>query len=475
MKLSERLASLPPPLAVAGARALLARELTASRRKLVVVDDDPTGTQTVHGVRVYMDWSVKTLTAALRDSPQLFYLSTNSRSLSRAEAEALARGLGRNLKEASAQAGVELVLASRSDSTLRGHFPHEVTALADGVGAAIDGILIVPAFFEAGRYTIDDIHWVAGGAAGSAPDELVPAAETEFARDPDFGFYHSNLKEWVEEKSGGRWPAAEVATIPLAALRSAGVDSVAAALASARGGAPVIANAACYEDLEVLALGVARAEQAGKRFVYRTAASFVMVRGGIEERPLLSAWEMGVSVGAGLILAGSYVAKTTRQIELLLRSKRVEGIELSVEALLEEQTREGEVARAAGEATRLIRGGITTLVFTSRKVDRREDFLSAGRTIMSGLCAVVSRIEAAPSYLVAKGGITSIELARTALGVTAAEVLGQAVKGVPVWRLGAEARWPALPYVVFPGNVGEEDALVRVVEIMQGTGVSWER
>ncbi len=436
----------------------------------MVVDDDPTGTQTVHGVRVYMDWSTKTLTAALADSRPLFYLSTNSRSLSGAEAEALAGELGRNLRTAAADAGVELVVASRSDSTLRGHFPHEVTALAGGVGIPIDGILIVPAFFEAGRYTIDDIHWVAGAASGVAvaPDELVPAAETEFARDPDFGFHHSNLREWVEEKSGGRWRAPEVRSISLDALRTGGVDYAAAVLAGASSGTPIVANAACYEDLEVLALAVAKAERDGKRFIYRTAASFVKVRGGLEDRPLLGRTELPRREGAGIIVAGSYVAKTTRQIELALRSGRVEGLDLSVEALLDERTRAGETARVAREATQLIRQGVTPLVYTSREVERSADFLAAGRTIMSGLCAVVDRIDAVPSYLVAKGGITSIELARSALGVNAAEVLGQVVSGVPVWRLGREALWPDLPYIVFPGNVGGDDALLQVVEIMEG-------
>ena len=472
MTLSERIESLPPPLTIPGARALLRRAFVEGGRKLVVVDDDPTGTQTVHGVRVYMDWTPKTLAAALQDSRPLFYLSTNSRSLSGPQAALLAGDLGRALRAAGKAAGVEVVVASRSDSTLRGHFPGEVTALVAGLGSQIDGILIVPAFFEAGRYTIDDIHWVKGAAAGRAvaADELIPAAETEFARDPDFGFHHSDLKEWVEEKSGGGWRAGEVRAISLDALRTGGVDYAAAVLADATGGAPIVGNAACYEDLEVLALGVAQAEQAGKRFIYRTAASFVKVRGGIEDRALLGRAELQRREGAGLIVAGSYVAKTTRQIESALDSGRVEGVELSVEALLDGRAREGEVGRVAREATRLMRGGVTPLVYTTREIERRADFLAAGRAIMSGLCSVVGRIEAAPSYLVAKGGITSIELARSALGVKAAEVLGQVVSGVPVWRLGRQALWPDLLYVVFPGNVGGDDGLLDVVEIMEGGG-----
>lgn len=490
MRLSDRLASLPSPPSVPGARAALSRALRETGRKLVVIDDDPTGTQTVHGVRVYLRWSPETLFDALRDRRSLFYLSTNSRSLPPAEAEALGAELGRALSEAAARARVDFVVASRSDSTLRGHFPGEVVSLASGLGAPVDGILIVPAFFEAGRYTIDDIHWVAGAIRPAAPgapaspadaaDELVPAADSEFARDPDFGFRHSNLREWVEEKSDGRWRADEVRSISLELIRSGGVEAVARELASLRGGLPIVVNAACDEDLEVLALGVEEAERSGRRFIYRCAASFVKVRGGIAERPLLSREEVSPIEGGGppgLIVAGSYVAKSSRQIERLLdagsggegRLGSVAGLEIRVASLLDDRLRPREIDRAAREADRLLGRGVTPLIYTSRGVERSADFLAAGRTIMRGLCAVVARIERRPSYLVGKGGITSIELARTALQAGSAEVLGQIAAGVPVWRLGPEARWPNLPYVVFPGNVGGEDTLLRVVEILQSS------
>ncbi len=87
---------------------------------------------------------------------------------------------------------------------------------------------------------------------------------------------------------------------------------------------------------------------------------------------------------------------------------------------------------------------------------------------MAGLCDVVSAIEGRPGFLVAKGGITSIEIARRALQCPEAEVLGQALKGVPVWRLGAGSKWSDVPYVVFPGNVGDEAALANVTGMLLG-------
>jgi len=115
--------------------------------------------------------------------------------------------------------------------------------------------------------------------------------------------------------------------------------------------------------------------------------------------------------------------------------------------------------------------GITTVIYTSRKVTSvsSRSFLETGKIVMGALCEVVRRIQPRPNYVVAKGGITSIELARAGLKVEQAFVLGQIIKGVPVWRLGSGACWPDIPYVVFPGNVGDNLALSKVVETLQGT------
>jgi uncharacterized protein YgbK (DUF1537 family) len=460
--LAEKLARLPAPRVVPGARRTLRDAFLASRSKLVVLDDDPTGTQTVHGVRVCMDWSAATLRAALARPEPLFYVSTNSRSLSRPEAEALAHEIGRSLRSAAEQSGIRAIIASRSDSTLRGHYPAEVAAIASELASPPDGVILVPAFFDAGRYTIDNVHWVetAGG--------LVPAHETEFARDPDFGYKHGDLREWVQERTGGAVPAAAVICISLGDIRGGGPVRVSEILERARGGVPIIANAACDEDLEVLALGVLSAERRGMIFIYRTSASFVKVRGGIDDRPLLARSEAGPGPGPGLVVAGSWVARTTEQIDRLLATGRVVPAEISVSLLVSGRTRGQEVRKAAGAASDALARGSGVLVYTTRARLDTADFLAAGRTIMSGLCDVVGGIRQQPGFLVAKGGITSIALARSALGCREAEVLGQILKGVPVWRLGAGSRWSEVPYVVFPGNVGDAESLREVFDILTG-------
>jgi uncharacterized protein YgbK (DUF1537 family) len=129
----------------------LVRELG---RKVVSLDDDPTGTQTVAGVDVLTEWPVDALAGALGEDAPAFFVLTNSRSLPADAAERLAREIGANLRQASAQSGRDFVVVSRSDSTLRGHYPGEVSALTGSLGGRFDGTLLAPFFLEGGRYTM---------------------------------------------------------------------------------------------------------------------------------------------------------------------------------------------------------------------------------------------------------------------------------------------------------------------------------
>jgi len=185
--------------------------IRAARRerpeKVVVLDDDPTGTQTVHGIPVLTEWSVEALRAELTNDLPACFLLTNSRSLSLAEAQALNTAIGHNLQEAARDVSRRFVVVSRSDSTLRGHFPGEVEALAEALAQDFDAWLLIPFFQEGGRYTIDDVHYVAEG------EWLVPAAATEFAGDAVFGYQASDLRQWVAEKTAGRIPAQTVASV----------------------------------------------------------------------------------------------------------------------------------------------------------------------------------------------------------------------------------------------------------------------
>ena len=111
---------------------------------MVVLDDDPTGTQTVHGLPVLTDWSVEMIVAELQNDLPAFYILTNSRSLPLPDAQKLNAEIGCNLSAAATQVQRNFAVISRGDSTLRGHFPGELAALSEALEQTFDGWIINP-------------------------------------------------------------------------------------------------------------------------------------------------------------------------------------------------------------------------------------------------------------------------------------------------------------------------------------------
>jgi uncharacterized protein YgbK (DUF1537 family) len=242
-----------------------------------------------------------------------------------------------------------------------------------------------------------------------------------------------------------------------------------------RDGQSVIVNALDYPDLWTVVLGLLRAEAEGKRFLYRTGASFVRARAGIGAKPLLSREELlgpdAPEPARGVVIVGSHVRRTTEQLERLLSLDDVKGIEVAVPELIGGTgTFEREIARVSRIAAETMASGKTPVVFTSRRVERPAgiDELRVARTVSDALVAIVRGLEARPDFVVGKGGITSSDVGTRGLGAERAIVIGQVRPGVPVWRLGIESRYPGLPYVVFPGNVGEQETLADIVRVLIG-------
>lgn len=443
------------------------KRLVHTKSKIVILDDDPTGTQTVHNIPVLTTWDVESLCHALRSNEPAFFILTNTRAFTQDEAVALSHAVGMNLKAASRKTQVPVDVISRSDSTLRGHFPAEVDAVAKTMEEEHLPYLICPFFFEGGRLTIDDVHYVAEG------DELIPAAQTPYAQDATFGFGQSNLKAWVAEKTNGRIPAEQVVSISLKDIRDGGPQAIAGILGDVLEKGACIVNAASYKDMEVFVAGLDLALEKGKRFLYRTAASFVRVRTGvIPKKAYLSRDDLIVDTKAGgLFVVGSYVPKTTAQVKALQEQPDVNAIEIEVEKILDSETVSDEVGRVIDHANQSLTSGKDTLIYTSRKLlasDDPEKSRLIGQAVSKSLIDVVQGITVQPRYLVAKGGITSSDVATIGLNVKKAMVIGQALPGVPVWELGNEAVYPGMAYIVFPGNVGDDTALAEVRNRLKG-------
>jgi uncharacterized protein YgbK (DUF1537 family) len=444
-------AEVPPPYPAAGLRQAVRRANQRAELRFVVLDDDPTGCQSVHGVPIRTDWEDPAEIRQTLLNHEVTFLLTNSRAYPAGRAAALTRSAAECIR--AAVPAPRLRVISRSDSTLRGHFAAEVGTLLEVLGP-FDGVLVVPYFGEGGRLTRAGTHYLVREGA------WVPAHQTEFAQDPVFGYTTAYLPDWIAEQSAGRWRAADVAHLTLEQLRRGGPDAVADWLGGIRGGQPVVIDALADADLDVLALALHQAEARGQRFLYRTAASFVKMRAGLPERPLVRV----PPAGPGLVVVGSHVPTSTGQLRVLLDRTGLPSVVVELAQVFgPDAPAYGQALRRQVEAT--LRAGTSVVVSTERTyglTGSPTERLRAGERLTQFLCQLVQELGVRPSFIVAKGGITSLELARTGLSMRRGTVVGPLDPGVPLWELGPGSRYPGLPYVVFPGNVGDPEALYRV-------------
>lgn len=440
---------------------------------IVVLDDDPTGTQTVHGVPVYTSWDEATLEEAFNSGNREFFILTNSRSFSAQKTESVHRKIADNIADAVQKAEKSFVLISRGDSTLRGHYPLEDevlrTTLEKKLGCTFDGEIICPAFFEGGRYTYNDTHYMRRNGS------FVPVGESEFAHDATFGYKSSNLIDYVEEKSGGAYTKADCISVSLDELRAFDLDGITAKLESCTGFKKIIVNSLNYDDLKTFAICFLRARAHGKSFICRTAASFPKCLAGIDDIDFLGRGEIEDedSHNGGLVLVGSHVQLSTDQLEHLREaSLPLAFCEFDISKVDDDGSYKSEAARVTDYVAANIEAGTTAVVYTSRSDFSAQEAdperkLAKSVSISEGLTSVVSHLKTRPRYLIAKGGITSSDVATKGLNVRRADVLGQAAKGIPVWKCGNESRFPGMSYLIFPGNVGTPDTLKSIVEELE--------
>ena len=456
----------------AKADEMLKKEMEQNRIKLVVLDDDPTGVQTVHDISVYTDWDKESIRQGFEEQSRLFYILTNSRGLTAEQTAEVHRNIAGVVDEAAKECGKEYIFISRSDSTLRGHYPLETEILRECYetyhGRSVDGEILCPFFKEGGRFTVENIHYVKYG------NMLVPANETEFAKDPTFGYHASSLPAYVEEKTEGRYKQEKVTCISLQDLRGMKIDQIETQLLETADFNKVVVNAADYADIKVFCIALYRAMAKGKLFLFRTAASWIKVMGGVEAQPLLTRPQMIVKETnhGGIIVAGSHTEKTIRQIEYLKERSGIQFIELDVSLVGEEDAFEKEISRCLSEEEKHIQAGRTVCCYTRHKLVRadtgdKEDELRLSVRISQAVQSLVGNLRVIPAFVVAKGGITSSDVGTKALKVKKARVLGQIQPGIPVWQTGEESKFPKIPFIIFPGNVGEYTTLKEVTDILK--------
>lgn len=461
-----------PTVASEQVDTLFAKAFAQLSHKIIVLDDDPTGVQTVHGVSVYTDWSEDSIRAGFAEDNRMFFILTNSRAFTAQETTTVHTEIAERVEAISRGTNTPYLLISRGDSTLRGHYPLETLTLKETIErqgtTTMDGEILLPFFEQGGRLTVDDIHYVVQG------DEMIPAGETEFAKDRTFGYQASHLGAYIEEKTAGAFTRDQTVSITLEEIRTLAIDAMVSKLMSVHDFQKVVVNALTEQDVKIFSIVLLRALAEGKQFLYRTAATFTKVIGNISSRPLLTAEELtdATSTRGGLIIVGSHVQKTTQQLDALRSLKDLAFIELDAHLVQDAAIFAQEVERARTVAETFVASGKTAVVYTKReRLDlgpgMEEEELKLSVRISEAVTSIVHDFAHTPRYLIAKGGITSSDIGTRGLEVKRATVAGQVAPGVPVWTTGEESRFPQLPYIIFPGNVGSVDTLKDVVEMLE--------
>ena len=395
--------------------------------KMVVLDDDPTGIQTVHGCLLVTQWDEESVRQGFSDSLPFFYILTNTRAMTRDEAARVTREAMEAVIKVNEDYGYRLIIVSRSDSCLRGHFPLETDVmrqcLIDHGYTVADKTPFCPAFIEAGRVTIDGIHYMKDG------ERLIPVSETEFARDNVFAYHTSVLTEYIREKG-------------------ANPDDY------------VIVNAQSYDELNTFSSSIFLFQLSiFNSIVIRSSSSLPKAISGISDIPLLDKGILSplTTHRSPLFIIGSHVKKTTQQLECLLQAEGTCAIEVDVQRILDDAN---ELMVETQDIIRqVVEQGLAPVVYTSRQeirlddADRRQHL---GQQVSDFLVDIVRQLPYTPSYLVGKGGITSHDILTRGLGIRSARVLGQIIPSVPCVMAHE------FPYIIFPGNVGGEDSLREV-------------
>lgn len=470
-ELVEITAGYPPSLPANAFEVTQIPQDDMQSKVFIVLDDDPTGTQSVQDVPVLTCWQEDDFRWAFAQGASAIYVLTNSRSLSGKDALSISKDVVATALKVAKELEIEVVFVSRSDSTLRGHFPLETDAIAEMLqkqGQNTDAFILLPAFPEAGRVTIGGTHYTRLG------NRYVPVSETEFAADATFGYTSSELRKWVEEKSAGAVKARDVTLVDLGMLRT-DPRKVRETLEETSDRNTVVVDCADEADLLTVAAALRRAENNGKKFIYRVGPPFVRAIINQGKAKPLTASEILKRIGrkkrnvhtlGGLVVVGSHTDLTTAQLGELRSKCPSKTIEVQVSLLLESSGYGGYIESLAQRITSGLEEGLV-IVHTSRDLvlgDDGDSSLEVSRCVSQAVVDLVEKVlsRASPSFVLAKGGITSSDVATKAMKISRANVLGCLLPGMVALWAASDGPSVGIPYVIFPGNVGDKSSLAKV-------------
>ncbi len=446
--------------------------------KIIILDDDPTGSQTVYGCPLLLNWDEKSLEKAFKQSSQLIFILANTRSLSSPLADKKIREICSSLKRFFIRQGYskdDYFYISRGDSTLRGHGALEPATLADELGP-FHATFHIPAFLEGGRTTEDGIHYLNG----------IPVHMTDFGRDKIFGFSTSDLAQWIEEKSCGKIEVANILHLDIKQLDMAfhnedGFESLLSFLSKLENNISVVVDAKLPQHLEILARAIKEISKE-KRFLFRTAASFINALSGLPSNPKstsdlvsLKSKNIDFEYKPGLIMVGSHVQLATDQLEILLKEKSCEGLEIPVRKLadifvLDEYKQlilelEGILL---SEIESMLDRKKTPVLYTTREemqFSSNLERMNFGLQLAEFMAILVGKITNELGYIISKGGITTQLLLQKGLNLNQVNLEGQILPGLSIVKSISDQN--KLPVITFPGNLGNDKTLLESFRLME--------
>jgi len=443
--------------------------------KFVVIDDDPTGSQTVNDCLLLLKWDYLTLVKGFESESNLFFILANTRALSENDAKLTIEEICKNLKtvistEAYAE---EIIFISRGDSTLRGHNFLEPSAINSCLGP-FDATFHIPAFIEGKRLTINGSHYV----------DAIPINQTIFARDKIFGFETSNVKNLLFQKSKSQINFEDIQNLLLSDIQMLNDEEnniVFKKLKNLKNNKHVVVDVENYSQLKKFSLIIKKLTKQ-KKFLFRTAASFIS---SISEKNSVLKGETFFSnlrirtkeksFLPGLVIVGSYVELSTIQLKNLLKISNCKPIELDVFEFFKITSSENNQKRRNLFKNKFLKEirfsfekGKTPVLFTSRKfmsLDSSELF-NFYNLLAFFIAELVADLKYEIGYLISKGGITTNVILSNGLNADYVYLEGQILTGISVVTCNLKND-EKLPIVTHPGNIGTKDSLVNIWKVLE--------
>ncbi|MDC3148321.1 hypothetical protein OA847_00165 [bacterium] len=444
--------------------------------KFVVIDDDPTGSQTVHDCLLLLKWDCSTLVKGFESKSNLFFILANTRSLSENDAKLKIEEICKNLKTVITSLAYEeeIIFISRGDSTLRGHNFLEPSALNSCLGP-FDATFHIPAFIEGKRLTINGSHFV----------DKTPISQTIFAKDKIFGYKTSNVKNLLFQQSKSQINFEDIQNLLLSDIEMLNDEEnniVFKTLKNLKNNKHVVVDIENYSQLKKFSLVIKKLIKQ-KKFLFRTAASFIS---SISEKKSVSQSKKNFfsnlrirnkekSFLPGLIIVGSYVKLSTMQLNNLLEIRNCNSIELDVFEFFKISSADNNKKQMNLFKNKFLKEirfsfeqGKTPVLFTSRKfmsLDSSE-LLNFYNLLACFIAELVADLKYEIGYLISKGGITTNLILSDGLNADYVYLEGQIFKGISVvtYDLKNDEK---LPIVTHPGNIGTEDSLVNIWKVFE--------